>query len=132
MGEETGMNCIFCDCIDSKDRFVAENELAFAIYDAFPVNEGHVLVIPKRHFRSFFEATKAEVAAIYDLLHEARALLEVRLKPDGYNVGVNIGEAAGQTVMHLHVHLIPRYRGDVENPRGGIRNLKKSLVPYDG
>jgi len=126
------MNCIFCDYIDTRDKLIAENDLAFAIYDTFPVNEGHVLVIPKRHFRSFFDATQAEVAAIYDLLRRAKEILEVRLKPDGYNVGVNIGEAAGQTVMHLHVHLIPRYDGDVENPRGGIRNLKKSLVPYDG
>lgn len=126
------MNCIFCDYINSKDRFVAENELAFAIFDTFPVNEGHVLVIPKRHFKNFFDATEAEVKAIYDLLRQAKGILDGRLKPDGYNVGINVGEAAGQTVMHLHVHLIPRYKGDVENPRGGVRNLKKALVPYDG
>lgn len=124
------MNCIFCEY--SKNEYIAENELVFAIYDKFPVNKGHVLIIPKRHFESFFEATVEDVKAIYSLMHEVKTIIDKKLKPSGYNVGVNVGYDAGQTVMHLHVHLIPRYEGDVENPRGGIRNIKEALVKYDG
>lgn len=124
------MNCIFCEY--KKDEYIAENELAFAIYDKFPVNKGHALIIPKRHFESFFEATEEEIKAIYSLLHQVRKTIDKELKPEGYNVGVNVGYHAGQTVMHLHVHLIPRYIGDVENPRGGVRNIKEALIRYDG
>lgn len=122
--------CLFCSY--DKENYIAENELAFAIYDHFPVNEGHVLVIPKRHFANFFEATTEEVAAIYSLLHDVKIIVDKEFSPTGYNVGININEDAGQTIMHLHVHLIPRYKGDVENPKGGIRKLKKELVPYNG
>lgn len=124
------MSCIFCNY--PKKRIIAENELAIAIYDTFPVNRGHTLIIPKRHFESFFHATADEVNAIYELIQVLKKKLDVEYKPDGYNIGVNIGEAAGQTVMHLHVHLIPRYIGDIENPRGGIRKMMKNIVQYDG
>lgn len=123
-------SCIFCQ--KQKEEYIAENELCFAIYDHFPVNKGHALIIPKRHFDNFFDATEEEIAAIYNLIHEVKKKLDSELKPDGYNIGINAGTAAGQTVMHLHVHLIPRYKGDVENPRGGIRKFKKALVEYDG
>jgi diadenosine tetraphosphate (Ap4A) HIT family hydrolase len=126
------MNCIFCDYYDSKDEIIAENRFAFAVMDKFPVNEGHTLIVPKRHFQNLFEASEDEIKAIYSLMHEVKEMLDIQYEPDGYNVGVNVGYHAGQTIMHLHVHLIPRYRGDVENPRGGVRNLKKALVPYDG
>lgn len=106
--------------------------VAFAILDKFPVNEGHTLIIPKRHFQSFFEATEEEVKGIYSLMHEVKEMLDIQYEPAGYNVGVNIGYDAGQTIMHLHIHFIPRYKGDVVNPRGGIRNLKTPLVEYDG
>ncbi|AVX21118.1 MULTISPECIES: HIT family protein [Carboxydocella] len=122
------MDCIFCQL--PKETFIAENELAVAIFDKFPVNPGHTLVIPKRHFANFFEATGEEIMAIYDLLQEVKRILETQFKPDGYNVGINVGQVAGQTIMHLHVHVIPRYQGDVDKPRGGIRNLKPNLVPY--
>lgn len=122
------MDCLFCNYKET----IAENELAFAIYDKFPVNKGHALIIPKRHFSSFFEATEEEIKAIYSLLHDVKCIVDREYKPHGYNVGINIGEDAGQTIMHLHVHLIPRYKGDVANPRGGVRKLKKELVPYDG
>ncbi|HYE82309.1 MAG TPA: HIT family protein [Clostridia bacterium] len=125
------MSCIFCDYLISKN-YIAENELAFAIYDNFPVGKGHVLIIPKRHFAAFFDATSEEVSAFYDLVSLIKKLLDEELKPDGYNIGINIGEAAGQTIFHLHIHVIPRYSGDVENPRGGIRKFKKPLVEYDG
>ncbi|MDI3508788.1 MAG: hypothetical protein PWP48_1606 [Clostridiales bacterium] len=125
------MGCIFCDYLDNK-AYIMENELAFAIYDNFPVNKGHMLIIPKRHFASCFDATPDEVIAFNDLIKRAKGLLDSRFSPDGYNIGVNIGEAAGQTIFHLHIHVIPRYVGDVENPRGGIRKLKKPIIEYDG
>jgi len=126
------MNCIFCDYYDSKDEIIAENRYAFAVMDKFPVNEGHTLIVPKRHFQNLFEASEDEIKAIYSLMHEVKEMLDIQYEPDGYNVGVNVGYHAGQTIMHLHVHLIPRYKGDVENPRGGVRNIKRALVPYEG
>jgi diadenosine tetraphosphate (Ap4A) HIT family hydrolase len=109
-----------------------ENELAVAIYDNYPVNKGHVLIIPKRHFANYFDSTEEEIAAFYELIKKVKTLLDKDFRPDGYNIGININEAAGQTIFHLHIHLIPRYNGDVNNPRGGVRNLKKALVEYNG
>ena len=125
------MSCIFCDYIDSKN-IIIENDLAFAVYDQYPVNRGHVLVIPKRHYASYFDATQGELTAFNDLISKVKRLIDIELQPDGYNIGINIGEAAGQTIFHLHIHIIPRYSGDVDNPRGGIRKFKKPLVEYDG
>lgn len=125
------MDCIFCNYSNS-DEVVIQNDMAYAMYDHFPVNKGHMLVIPKRHFASYFDASNEELLAIQDLIHRAKDKIDVELKPDGYNIGINIGEAAGQTIFHLHVHLIPRFFGDAENPRGGIRHLKKAIVEYDG
>ena len=124
------MSCIFCDT--EKLDIKLENDLAFAIFDKYPVSIGHMLVIPKRHFKNFFDALEEEILAMYDLIHKCKELLEERYNPDGYNIGINVNEAAGQTVMHLHIHIIPRHTGDVEDPRGGIRNLKPQLVPYKG
>ncbi len=121
-------DCIFCS--KSGADLIAENELAKAFYDQFPVNEGHVLIVPKRHVATFFEASLEELAAINQLLFVVKDELEKRYRPDGYNIGVNVGHAGGQTVFHLHYHVIPRYAGDVEDPRGGIRKIKKSIVPY--
>ncbi len=123
-------NCVFCNY--NSIEIIAENRVAFAILDKFPVNEGHTLIIPKRHFQSFFEATEEEVKGIYSLMHEVKEMLDIQYEPAGYNVGVNIGYDAGQTIMHLHIHFIPRYKGDVVNPRGGIRKLKTPLIEYDG
>lgn len=105
------MKCVFCNY--DKDKIIAENELAFAILDIHPVNEGHTLIIPKRHFANFFEATGNEVIAMYSLMHEVKEMLDVQYEPNGYNVGINIGQCAGQKINHLHVHLIPRYNGDL-------------------
>ena len=113
------MDCPFC-AMDAQ-RVVDANDLAFVVRDGYPVNPGHTLVIPRRHVASWFDATDAERAAILALVDAAKATLDGDLHPDGYNVGINIGEAAGQTVMHLHVHLIPRFAGDVDDPRGGVR-----------
>jgi len=124
------MSCLFCNL--DKDQIILENDLAVAIMDKYPVNEGHMLFIPKRHFKIYFEATKEEVVALYDLIHEGKKYLDEKYHPDGYNIGINVGEDGGQTIMHLHIHLIPRYKGDAEDPRGGIRHLKEQLVPYKG
>jgi diadenosine tetraphosphate (Ap4A) HIT family hydrolase len=101
-----------------------------AIYDGYPVTPGHTLIIPRRHIASFFEATCEEQLAMLDLLAEMRWLLLSERSPDGFNIGINDGTAAGQTVMHLHIHLIPRYAGDTEDPRGGVRWIMPEMAPY--
>jgi ATP adenylyltransferase len=120
--EKREEGCDFCEI--PRERIVEENELAYAIHDAYPVTEMHTLVIPKRHTKSYFDLGRPEINAI-NLLLEAtkRRTCERDKRVEGYNVGINDGEAAGQTIFHCHVHLIPRRRGDVENPRGGIRHM---------
>lgn len=106
------------------------NNHAIAIYDGFPVTLSHSLIIPKRHITSFFEANKEEQAALLDLITEMRQLILDKRGPDGFNIGVNDGTAAGQTVMHLHIHLIPRYSGDMPDPRGGVRWIFPDKAAY--
>jgi diadenosine tetraphosphate (Ap4A) HIT family hydrolase len=115
------MSCIFCN-ID-KERIIAENEWAFAIYDVYPVSQGHMLIIPKKHFDNYFEADPQTKEQLWKLVEECKKNVDKKFNPDGYNIGINCGEAAGQTVMHLHIHLIPRYKGDIGNPRGGVRGV---------
>ena len=100
------------------------------IRDNYPVSEGHTLIIPKRHVDSFFDLQAIEKAAILQLLDEAKETLDEEFSPDGYNIGINDGAAAGQTVMHVHVHLIPRYRDDTEDPRGGVRWIFPGKAKY--
>ena len=100
---------------------VLENALAYVRYDNNSLSRGHVLVIPRRHVASFFDMSEDEQTAVLELLGAAQGQIERSLSPDGYNIGVNVGAAAGQSRMHVHVHLIPRYAGDVPDPRGGIR-----------
>ena len=95
----------------------------FAMFDGFPVSKGHVLIIPKRHVADYFDLTDEEIMAMQHMMKEIKGRLDEEFSPDGYNVGINVNEAAGQTVFHVHMHLIPRYRGDVENPRGGVRGV---------
>ena len=121
-------NCLFCNILH--DRVIAENDLCFAIYDGFPVSEGHMLIIPKRHVADYFSLTEDEVMAMQRLMKELKGKLAAELSPDGYNVGININEAAGQTVFHVHMHLIPRYKGDMENPRGGVRGVIPNKQKY--
>ena len=123
-------DCIFCEKLLNKE-YVIENDLAFGFWDKYPVNNGHTLICPKRHIQSFFQLTSPELEAIYELLGTAHIFLKSSFGADGFNIGVNVGQYAGQTVNHVHVHLIPHYKGDVENPKGGIRNFKKALIPYD-
>ena len=115
------LTCPFCN--PPPEEIVLANDLCYACYDKYPVNPGHPLLIPFRHVADFFDATDAEHAALLALVREAKTLLDDRFRPDGYNVGVNVSEAAGQTVMHLHVHVIPRYAGDMADPRGGVRGV---------
>ncbi len=121
-GIYTMSECFFCNCIEKRD-FELENKYAIARFDDFPVNKGHLEVIPKRHVKDWWEATPEERIAIFELLDKAKVLIDERFNPDGYNIGMNLGEKAGQSIMHLHVHLIPRYDGDVPNPRGGVRGI---------
>ncbi len=109
---------------------VAGNALAFAIRDGFPVSPGHTLVVTRRPVATFFEATAEEQAAVMALVHEVKQRLDDSHRPDGYNVGFNAGEAAGQTVAHLHIHVIPRYHGDRPDPRGGIRWVLADKADY--
>jgi len=103
------------------DHVLIERPLAFVKRDGYPLTKGHSLVIPRRHVATFFETTNEERRAMLELLDEAKVLLDREHGPDGYNIGINNGVAAGQTVMHVHLHVIPRYLGDTSDPRGGIR-----------
>ena len=116
----TARPCPFCDL---GDRVVAENDRARVVPDREPASRGHVLVIPKRHCPSFFDLEPDEILACFDLLRRQRERLRGELSPDGFNVGVNDGAAAGQSIEHTHFHLIPRYRGDHPDPRGGVRHV---------
>jgi diadenosine tetraphosphate (Ap4A) HIT family hydrolase len=120
--------CPFCKSSDYD--VISSNDHAMAVYDDFPVTPGHSLIIPKRHIASFFEATKEEQAAMFELLSEIHILVLAERSPDGFNIGINDGTAAGQTVMHLHIHLIPRYAGDTSDPRGGVRWIMPEKAPY--
>jgi diadenosine tetraphosphate (Ap4A) HIT family hydrolase len=113
--------CVFCQR-DSL-QIIAENEMALAFYDGCPVSKGHILVIPKRHVATYFEASPEEHGAMINLIYETKKILQEKFNPDGYNIGANVGPAAGQTVFHFHIHIIPRYRGDVKDPRGGVRKV---------
>ena len=102
---------------------IAENDYAFAVYDKYPVSEGHTLVVPKKEIADFFELEAEEYHACFDLVKQVRKILIDVYQPHGFNVGINNSPVAGQTVPHAHIHIIPRYEGDVKNPRGGIRNI---------
>lgn len=111
--------CPFCSLPPA--RVIAQSELGVVIRDAYPVSPGHTLIIPRRHLGSFCELSDEERAALLSLLDTAKSMADAEFKPDGYNVGINDGIAAGQTVPHLHIHLIPRFAGDRPDPRGGVR-----------
>lgn len=120
--------CPFCAL--PRNRVLARNDSAVAVRDAYPVSPGHTLVIPVRHVSSFFDATRTEREAMLALLDQAQQQLQVEFNPAGYNIGINDGVAAGQTIAHLHVHLIPRYAGDRPDPRGGVRWVMPEKADY--
>jgi diadenosine tetraphosphate (Ap4A) HIT family hydrolase len=121
-------SCPFCNL--PCDRIVLESEAALALRDGFPISPGHTLIVPKRHIASLFDATSAERADLMGLLAQARHDLDRQFHPAGYNIGINDGAAAGQTVPHLHIHLIPRYEGDQADPRGGVRWVLPDKAAY--
>jgi diadenosine tetraphosphate (Ap4A) HIT family hydrolase len=113
--------CAFCRRIERRQGLIAVRDRAVAFDDLHPLTEGHCLVAPIRHESNFFELTSDEQDDVWELVWELRELLMVERKARAFNIGVNAGRAAGQTIWHAHVHLIPRYRGDVKDPRGGVR-----------
>ena len=121
------------DCPFCRDpEIIVENELAYADYDSYPVSPGHCLIITRRHVAEYFQATTEEKRAIWALVDEMKTIIDREYKPDAYNVGVNIGKTAGQSVPHVHIHMIPRYTGDVENPQGGVRGVIPHKQKYRG
>jgi len=120
--------CPFCTL--PPERILLCTPLALALRDAYPISPGHTLIIPRRHIASFFELTADERADLLTLLDQARAGLDAECHPDAYNIGINDGPAAGQTISHLHIHLIPRYTGDQPDPRGGVRWIFPDKADY--
>jgi diadenosine tetraphosphate (Ap4A) HIT family hydrolase len=121
--------CIFCRRRDQPD-LLAANDLAVAFPAGFPVSPGHALIVPRRHEPDFFSLASDEQAAVMALVNPVRAALEGPFSPDAYNLGVNAGKAAGQTILHTHLHVIPRYAGDVKEPRGGVRWVLPETARY--
>jgi diadenosine tetraphosphate (Ap4A) HIT family hydrolase len=122
-------NCPFCHR-DIGMMKILESETAFAIFDRFPVSQGHALIIPVRHCADYFDLTPEEQASCMELLNQVKQIVLDQYHPDGFNIGINVNEAAGQTVPHVHIHLIPRYHGDVENPLGGVRGVIPDKKEY--
>ena len=124
-------DCPFCNP-DSERELILESATAYAIYDKYPVNKGHALIIPKRHCSDYFQLTFKEQSACWFILNTVKEILCEQYNPDGFNVGINVNESAGQTVPHIHIHLIPRYLGDVEIPEGGVRGVIPEKQTYRG
>jgi len=120
--------CPFCNL--AGERIFFNSELVKGIWDTYPLNPGHALLIPSRHIRRWFDATAEEQAALTSAIELARAAIEEQYSPQGFNIGFNDQKAAGQTVPHLHIHIIPRYEGDVPDPRGGIRTIIPARAAY--
>lgn len=118
--------CLFC----TARGVTRDNALAYATRDTYPVSPGHTLVIPRRHCADFFGLTSDELAACMELVLAEQRALAAQLRPDGYNVGVNVGPAGGQSIRHVHIHLIPRYAGDHPRPQGGVRQILPSKADY--
>ena len=121
--------CPFCK-LNPKVEIISETASAVAFLDGYPVSKGHTLIIPKRHVADYFDLTVHEQRALWLLVNRCKQILSSRFSPDGFNVGINVGQAAGQSVFHVHIHLIPRYKGDVENPKGGVRGVIPKKQKY--
>lgn len=121
-------SCPFC--APPADKVIHEGKLVVGLWDGFPVSPGHALIVPRRHVADWFSATPDEQEELFRAVETVKAAIEREHRPDGYNVGFNCGQAAGQTVFHLHLHVIPRYAGDVEDPRGGVRHVIPDKVRY--
>ncbi len=121
--------CPFCN-LNPKVELISETATAVAFLDSFPVNQGHTLIVPKRHTANYFDLSIHEQRALWLVVNRCKTTIQKRFNPDGFNVGINVGETAGQSVFHVHIHLIPRYKGDVENPRGGVRGVIPNKQNY--
>ncbi|MGL4518986.1 MAG: HIT domain-containing protein [Phocaeicola sp.] len=121
--------CPFCG-LSKQAELLSETATAFAFYDGYPVSRGHTLIVPKKHVANYFDLTLHEQRALWLLVNRCKKIVEKRFQPDGFNVGINVDEAAGQTIFHAHIHLIPRYTGDVEEPKGGVRGIIPSKQSY--
>lgn len=121
-------NCPFCNLEES--RIIAQNDLVMAFYDGFPVNPGHTLVVPMRHVVNYFDLKSEEKKALWEMADYCKTILDNQFTPSGYNIGINIGVSAGQSIPHVHLHLIPRYNSDTPNPRGGVRGVIPSKQNY--
>lgn len=121
-------DCPFCNV--PGEEVIRSNDLAIARFDKFPVSTGHTLIIPVRHIQDIDEASDVEQKALWKLLQEVKTLSENEYAPDGFNIGINLGAAAGQSIPHLHIHLIPRYKGDMPEPLGGVRGVIPQKQKY--
>jgi diadenosine tetraphosphate (Ap4A) HIT family hydrolase len=129
MKEIPETKCPFCS-LDENVNIICETQTCVAIYDKYPVSPGHTLIIPKRHVASYFDLTVKERGDMDMMLQFVKQILDKQYHPNGYNIGINVNESAGQTVFHVHMHLIPRYRGDVSNPKGGVRGVIPDKQKY--
>jgi diadenosine tetraphosphate (Ap4A) HIT family hydrolase len=120
-------DCVFCDSVL---EVVEQSEYSIALYDKFPVSQGHTLIIPKNHYKTYFDLPVEVRNDMLVLLDAMKQKLDKELKPSGYNIGINSGASAGQTVFHCHIHLIPRYNGDMDNPDGGVRGVIPEKQKY--
>lgn len=123
MVDEVGILCFFCDISKEKDERIVEGEYFYSRYSDFPVSKGHCEIVAKDHVVSFFNLEQKKIFDLFLVLKETKVKLDEQFSPNGFNIGINQGEAAGASINHLHIHLIPRYTGDVVNPKGGIRNI---------
>jgi len=119
--------CPFCAM---EEKAYHETEYFYALFDGYPVSKGHTLIIPKRHIETYFDLDPEEAGDLHHIIMTIKKRLDQKFGPDGYNIGINNGAAAGQTVFHLHVHIIPRYEGDMNDPRGGVRGVIPSKRIY--
>ena len=121
--------CLFCNTI--KKEYIFENNLAYSTFDSYPASEFHLLIVPKRHIKNYFELTNDEIIACNKIILLSKNKIEKMDKTiKGFNIGINCGKVAGQSIMHCHIHLIPRREGDVENPQGGVRGVIPSKQHY--
>jgi diadenosine tetraphosphate (Ap4A) HIT family hydrolase len=121
------VTCPFCN----QTNILYQNEYWFSIYDKFPVTDGHILIIPSRHYSNYFESNQKELDSFNDILFEVKRILQKEYNPDGFNVGFNVNQEGGQTIFHTHIHVIPRYKGDVVDPEGGVRGVIPEKRKYN-
>ena len=114
--------CPFCH-LQSSQKLLFENQSCLVIFDNYPVSPGHLLIIPRRHVANYFNLSIEEQQCLWEMVNQCKLYIENNYHPEGYNIGININESAGQSIPHVHIHLIPRYKGDVPNPRGGVRGV---------